>query len=329
MKLSAPLPIFDYEWKAKAVARQKILTKPLGSLGKLEEIASFLCGWQQTLTPRTEKAYTLIFAGNHGVTAQGVSAFPAKVTAQMVANFERGGAAINQLCQEIPSTLRVIPLSLENPTKDFTTQAAMSAQECEQAFEIGISSVPNDADILVIGEMGIGNTTVAAALAYALVGGKAADFVGAGTGIDDAGKKRKTEVIEKAVNLHRENLGDTLSILAHIGGREQAAMAGAIWQARQLQIPVILDGYVVTSAAATLVLIGKTALAHCLAGNLSVECGHKKLLDFLGLEPILTLNMRLGEGSGAQVALAIVRAAVATFTGMATFEEAAIAGKNI
>jgi nicotinate-nucleotide--dimethylbenzimidazole phosphoribosyltransferase len=328
MKLSAPLPAFDDEWMRSAVSRQNTLTKPLGSLGKLEEISSFLCGWQQTLTPRTEKAYTLIFAGNHGVTAQGISAFPAEVTAQMVGNFSNGGAAINQLCKEIPSTLRVIPLSLENPTKDFTVSPAMSADECTQAFEIGINSVPKDADILVIGEMGIGNTTVAAALAYALVGGKAADFVGAGTGIDDAGKKRKTEVIEKAVNLHRKNLGDTLSMLAHIGGREQAAMAGAIWQARQLRVPVILDGYVVTSAAATLILNDKTALAHCLAGHLSVECGHKKLLNFLGIEPILNLNMRLGEGSGAQVALAIVRAAVATFTGMATFEEAAVAGKN-
>jgi len=329
INLSLQQPAIDNVWVQEAVARLNNLTKPLGSLGRLEEIAAFMCGWQQSLQPKTEKAYTLIFAGNHGVTAQGVSAFPAEVTAQMVANFEAGGAAINQLCEAIPSILRVIPLSLEKPTTDFTTSPAMSADECAAAFQIGVDSVPQDADILVIGEMGIGNTTVAAALAYGLVGGNAADFVGAGTGVDEAGKIRKAEVIEKAVALHKENLSDTMSMLQHIGGREQAAMAGAIWQARALRIPVILDGYVVTAAAATLTLASKDALQHCLAGHLSVESGHKKLLNFLGLQPILNLNMRLGEGSGAQLALAIVRAALATFTNMATFEEAAVAGKNI
>ncbi len=322
------LTSFSQEWEAKARARLDSLTKPLGALGRLEDIAAFFCGWQETLAPRADKAYTLIFAGNHGVTAQGVSAFPPEVTAQMVENFEAGGAAINQLCKAIPSALRVIPLSLEKPTQDFTIAPAMSVEECAEAFQIGVDCVPSDAEVLVIGEMGIGNTTVAAALAYALVGGKAVDFVGAGTGVDSAGVSRKSQVIERAVALHRAKLGDTMSMLAHIGGREQAAMAGAIYRARELRIPVILDGFVVTSAAATLTLTDKDALAHCLAGHLSVEGGHRILLDFLGKKPLLDLGMRLGEGSGAQVALAVVRAALATFNNMATFAEAMVAGKN-
>ncbi len=246
----------------------------------------------------------------------------------MVANFENGGAAINQLCKAVPSALRVIPLSLDKPTKDFTQEAAMTMQECEQAFKVGMDSVPSDADILVIGEMGIGNTTVAATLAHAICGGVAADWVGAGTGIDEKAIVRKREVVAQAVALHKNNLSDTLEVLRHVGGRELAAMAGAIWQARKQRVPVLLDGYVVTAAAATMTLTAKDALAHCLAGHLSVEAGHKKLLEFLGMKPLLDLGMRLGEGSGAQVALAVVRCAVATFTGMATFAEAAVAGKS-
>ncbi len=322
------LSLFNVDIEKQARMRLDNLTKPQGSLGRLEDVAAWLCGWQQTLSPRSEKAYTLIFAGNHGVVAQGVSAFPAEVTVQMVANFENGGAAINQLCKAVPSALRVIPLSLDKPTKDFTQEAAMTMQECEQAFKVGMDSVPSDADILVIGEMGIGNTTVAATLAHAICGGVAADWVGAGTGIDEKAIVRKREVVAQAVALHKNNLSDTLEVLRHVGGRELAAMAGAIWQARKQRVPVLLDGYVVTAAAATMTLTAKDALAHCLAGHLSVEAGHKKLLEFLGMKPLLDLGMRLGEGSGAQVALAVVRCAVATFTGMATFAEAAVAGKS-
>lgn len=322
------LPKFDAAMEVRARARLDSLTKPQGSLGRLEDVAAWLCGWRQTLIPCTQKAYTLIFAGNHGVVAQGVSAFPSEVTVQMVANFEAGGAAINQLCEAVPSILRVIPLSLDISTKDFTKEPAMTAQECEEAFKIGMESVPQDADILIIGEMGIGNTTVAATLAHALCGGVAADFVGAGTGIDEKAITKKCEVVARAVALHKNNFSDTLAVLSHVGGRELAAMAGAIWQARQLRVPVILDGYVVTAAAATLTLTSKDSLEHCIAGHLSVEAGHKKLLEFLGMKALLDLGMRLGEGSGAQVALAIVRCAVATFTNMATFEEAMVATKE-
>lgn len=317
----------DTSFKA-ALTRLDNLTKPQGSLGRLENIAAWLCGWQRVEKPRAHKAYTLIFAGNHGITRQGVSAFPSEVTVQMVANFEAGGAAINQLCREVNSTLKVIALELDKPTKDFTEGPAMNEQECEEAFKAGMDSVPADADIIILGEMGIGNTTVAAALANALAGGDASDWVGTGTGIDEESIIRKRKAVSMAIDKHRANLGTTMSILQHVGGRELAAIAGAVWRARELRIPVLLDGYVVTAAAAVLQLTSKEALAHCLAGHLSVEPGHKKLLQFLGMKPILDLGMRLGEGSGAQVALAIVRCAVATFNGMATFEEAMVANRE-
>lgn len=321
------LPAFDAGMEAQARKRLDNLTKPQGSLGRLEDIASWMCGWQQKLTPKADKAHTLIFAGNHGVTKQGVSAFPAEVTAQMVANFANGGAAINQLCHAVASQLQVIPLSLESPTEDFTNAPAMSAQECADAFAVGMQSVPVVADILVLGEMGIGNTTAAAALACAVAGGKAVDWVGAGTGINTQTLALKCKVVDKALALHREHLGGALSLLQHVGGRELAALAGAVWRARELRIPVILDGYVVTAAAAMLTRVHPDMLSHCIAGHVSVEPGHAKLLDFLKMKPLLDLGMRLGEGSGAQVALAVVRCALATYNHMATFESAQVANK--
>ena len=322
------LPAFDKKFELQALQHSDQLTKPQGSLGRLEDIAVWMCGWQRTLKPRDDKAYTLIFAGNHGVTKQGVSAFPPEVTVQMVANFANGGAAINQLCKAIPSTLRVIPLSLENPTQDFTVAPAMTAEECAEAFDMGVQSVPADADIVILGEMGIGNTTAAAAVACAVVGGSAHDWVGSGTGIDTDTLIRKRQVVDKAMALHRGKLNGALAILQHVGGRELAAIAGAVWRARELGIPVILDGYVVTAAAAALTQVHPDMLAHCLAGHKSVEIGHQRLLDALKMKPLLDLNMRLGEGSGAQLALAVVRAAVAAFTQMATFASAQVAGKD-
>ena len=322
------LPAFDKKFELQALQHSDQLTKPQGSLGRLEDIAVWMCGWQRTLKPRDDKAYTLLFAGTHGVTKQGVSAFPPEVTVQMVANFANGGAAINQLCKAIPSTLRVIPLSLENPTQDFTVAPAMTAEECAEAFDMGVQSVPADADIVILGEMGIGNTTAAAAVACAVVGGSAHDWVGSGTGIDTDTLIRKRQVVDKAMALHRGKLNGALAILQHVGGRELAAIAGAVWRARELGIPVILDGYVVTAAAAALTQVHPDMLAHCLAGHKSVEIGHQRLLDALKMKPLLDLNMRLGEGSGAQLALAVVRAAVAAFTQMATFASAQVAGKD-
>ena len=322
------LPVLDRTVETAARKHLDELTKPQGSLGRLEDVAAWLCGWQRTLKPRTEKAYTLVFAGNHGVTQQGISAFPAEVTVQMVANFAHGGAAINQLCNAIPSTLRVIPLSLEKPTQDFTLAPAMTMDECLEAFHKGVDSVPQDADILILGEMGIGNTTVAAALANAVGGGAAADWVGIGTGVSLHALERKREVVNEAITLHRSNMKGPLSILQHVGGRELAAIAGAVWRARELRVPVILDGYVVTAAVAPLSVASPDLLSHCIAGHVSVEPGHKKLLELLKMNALLDLGMRLGEGSGAQVALGVVRAAVATFIHMATFASAAVAGRS-
>jgi nicotinate-nucleotide--dimethylbenzimidazole phosphoribosyltransferase len=318
----------DESFVQQARTRLDHLTKPQGSLGRLEDIAAWVCGWQRTLTPRTHNAHTLIFAGNHGVAAQGVSAFPAEVTAQMVDNFSRGGAAINQLCQAVPSSLHVIPLMLETPTQDFSTAPAMNESECADAFNTGANAVPKDADIVIIGEMGIANTTSAAALAYGLFGGHAALWVGRGTGIDDARLTHKCDVVEKAYALHAAYLGSTMALLSRLGGREMAAMAGAVARARDLRIPVILDGYVATAAAATLTRDHPAALAHCISGHVSAEPGHRLLLEKLDMLPLLQLNMRLGEGSGAQIALAIVRASIAAFTGMATFESASVSGKH-
>lgn len=321
------LPSIDEHFVQAARTRLDCLTKPRASLGRLEDLAAFMCGWQQKATPSAERATTLIFAGNHGVAARGVSAFPAEVTAQMVANFEAGGAAISQLCRAIPSDLKVTAIKLDTPTHDFTTAPAMSPDECDEAWHAGRNAVPADAHILLIGEMGIGNTTPAAAIAHFLGGGHTKDWVGRGTGIEDATLKRKCEVVETAVTLHTPSITSTRQLLACLGGRELAAMAGAIMQARRLRIPVILDGYVSTTAAATLTLDHPDALEHCLSGHCSVEPGHIKLLEKLKLEPLLNLNMRLGEASGAQLALAIVRAALATFNGMATFDSAGVSDR--
>ena len=321
--LARTLPAFSEPHAMMARARQGQLTKPPGSLGRLEDIAVWLSGWQATERPRLERVLTVLFAGNHGVAAKGVSAYPAEVTAQMVINFERGGAAVNQLCKLAGSELKVYPLSLDKPTADFTETPAMSMEEALEAFNTGFSAVTKS-DLLVLGEMGIGNTTPSAALAHIVVGGDAAKWAGRGTGIDDQGLKRKAEVIKAGVDKHKAHCKTTLETLRRLGGREHAAMAGAIVRARLERIPVLLDGYVVTSAAATLTLSAPDFLAHCLAGHVSAESGHTLLLKHLKLEPLLNLGMRLGEGSGALVALPILRAAVATHNGMATFADAGV-----
>ena len=321
--LAANLPAFSEPHANIARARQAELTKPAGSLGRLEGIAIWLSGWQALERPRAEQVLTLLFAGNHGVAARGVSAFPPEVTKQMVLNFEHGGAAVNQLCTLIGAELRVYPLSLDKPTVDFTTAPAMSMDEVLEAFNVGFSAV-TPADLLVLGEMGIGNTTPSAALACVIAGGKAADWVGRGTGVDDEGIAIKEEVVNAGLTLHKAEATDTLELLRRLGGREHSAMAGAIARARQLRIPVILDGYVVTSAAAALTLANPDFLAHCIAGHVSAESAHIRLLKALKMEPLLNLNMRLGEASGALVAVPIVRAAVATHNGMATFFSASV-----
>lgn len=298
------------------------LTKPPGALGRLEDLAIWYAGWRGDAQPQITAPQVIVFAGNHGVCAQGVSAFPPEVTVQMVANFEHGGAAINQLSKAFGAKMDVYPLSLETPTADFTTAPAMTEDEFIVALQTGWNAVDPDADLLVTGEMGIGNTTSAAAVATAVLGGEAADWTGRGTGVDDAGLARKTDVVARGLALHATT--DPLEALRCLGGRELAAMAGAIAAARHHRIPVILDGFICSAAAAALHKAVDGALDHAVAGHLSAEGAHQRLLDALGKEPLLRLGLRLGEGSGAALAIGVLKGAVACHSGMATFAEAGV-----
>ena len=318
------LPRPDEAATAAARARQAMLTKPPGSLGRLEDIAVFLAGWQGCERPRIERARVAIFAGNHGVAARGVSAFPAAVTAEMVRNFEAGGAAINALAAAAGLELMVVPLSLDRPTADFTVGPAMGEAECLDALNAGAAVVTDNLDLLVLGEMGIANSTAAAALCARSFGGDAADWVGRGTGVDVAGLARKVEVVDAGLARHANAQVTPFETLRRVGGREIAAIAGAIVAARRQRVPVVLDGFIGCAAAAPLAAAKASIVDHCLAGHCSAEQGHARLLDRLGLDPLLRLGMRLGEGSGAAVAVSVIRAAVATHAQMATFAEAAV-----
>lgn len=321
--LSAP-PAQDTVARAAAQDRNAQLTKPPGALGRLEDIAVWMAGWQGRAIPSASKPQVLIFAGNHGIAARGVSAFPAEVTAQMVANFQRGGAAINQLSRLFGASMTVHALDLDRPTADFTHSPALTEADLLAALSTGWNAVDPNADLLVTGEMGIANTTSAAALAAALLGGQGQDWVGHGTGVDAQGLVRKTATVQAGLDLHAPLLSDPLQALRCLGGREIAAMAGAIASARAHRIPVVLDGFICCAAALVLHACQPGALDHCLAGHVSAESGHARLLSALGKEPLLSLGLRLGEGSGAALALGVVQAAVACHGGMATFAEAGV-----
>jgi nicotinate-nucleotide--dimethylbenzimidazole phosphoribosyltransferase len=300
------------------------LTKPPGSLGRLEEIALWYAGWRGDARPRITAPQIAIFAGNHGVAARGVSAFPSEVTVQMVANFNAGGAAVNQLAGAFGARLTVHPLSLDQPTADFTIVPAMTEAELLAALSAGWQAVDPAADLLVVGEMGIGNTTSAAAMGCALFGGAPEDWVGQGTGVDAAGLSRKAEVVAAGLDCHADALTDPMEVLRRLGGREIAAMAGAIARARVARIPVLLDGFITCAAAAVLARAVPGALDHCLAGHRSAEAAHGRMLEALGKEPILSLGLRLGEGSGGALAIGVVQGALACHSGMATFAEAGV-----
>ncbi len=320
--LAGDLPETDGVALAACRGREPQLTKPAGSLGRLEEITEWLCAWQGRHPPQLGRPACVVFAGNHGVAARGVSAFPAEVTAQMVANFQRGGAAINQLCKAFGTELAVVALDLNRPTADFTRQPAMTEEECVAAFAAGMAAVHADMDLLCLGEMGIANTTPAAAIACTLYGGEAAVWTGRGTGVADEALARKIAVVDEAVRLHAGH--DALELLRRLGGRELAAMAGAIFAARLRRVPVLLDGYVCTASAAVLEALRPGALDHCLVAHVSAEPGHQRLLDRIGKRPLLDFGMRLGEASGAALVVGLVRAAVACHTGMATFGQAGV-----
>ena len=322
------LPGPDLEAGTAAALREAQLTKPAGALGRLEDLVQWLATWQGKHPPSAGHPRTAVFAGNHGVAARGVSAYPADVTAQMVQNFISGGAAVNQLCRMVDADLRVYEMALDQPTADFTTTPAMSEEDCALAMAYGMMAVEPGIDVIALGEMGIGNTAAAAALCCGLFGGSAADWVGPGTGVAGAALQRKTAIVDAAVALHRPQASDAFDMLRRLGGRELAAIAGAVIAARRGRVPVVLDGYACTAAAAVLFAADPHALDHCVVAHRSAEPGHARLLDRIGKPPLLDLGMRLGEASGATLALALFKAAVACHTGMATFAEAGVSGKE-
>ena len=305
-------------------ARDAQLTKPAGTLGRLEEIAEWLAAWQGR-APAVTRPLVAVFAGNHGVVARGVAAYPPSVTRSMVDNFAAGGAAINQICVAHDLSLKVFDLALDVPTGDITIEAALDERDCAATMAFGMEAIAGGTDLLCVGEMGIGNTTSAAAMLCALHSGEAADWVGPGAGADDAQMTRKREAVEAALATHRNHLDDPLEVLRRLGGREIAAMAGAILAARFQRVPVLIDGFVATAAASVLHRANPAALDHCMLAHVSAEPAHRRAVEALGKRPILDLDMRLGEGSGAALAAGVVKAAALCHTGMATFEQAGVA----
>lgn len=322
-------PPADQEAVAAVRNRDANLTKPAGSLGRLEEIAEWLAAWQGNPTPTVTRPLVAVFAGNHGIAEKGVSAFPPSVTQAMVENFAAGGAAINQLCVAYDLGLKIFDLALTVPTPDVTEEDAFDAQGLAATMAFGMESIAGGTDLLCLGEMGIANTTIASILYYALYGGKVEDWVGVGTGVDDEGLQRKRDAVEAAVTriggpISQSGL-DPFEVMRRVGGRELAAIAGAIIAARHQRIPVIIDGFVVTASAAILHAVDSSMVEHCLFSHHSAEAAHGSVLEQMGKKPLLDLGMRLGEGSGAALAAGIVKAAAQTHSGMATFEQASVA----
>jgi nicotinate-nucleotide--dimethylbenzimidazole phosphoribosyltransferase len=345
----------DAAASAAVAARLDRLTKPPGSLGRLEALARQLAGITGLEQPRVDHPAIVVFAADHGVTAHGVSAYPSDVTAQMVANFVGGGAAINVLGRlsgaevvvvdvgvagPIPGVdplaissrggARLVPARVADGTRDMASEPAMTREEATAAIEVGRSAarelISGGVDLLAVGEMGIGNTTAASALAAVLTGRPPAEVTGRGTGLDDPAVRHKVLVIERALELHRPDPADPVAVLAAIGGLEIAALVGAILATAEARVPVVLDGFITGAAALIAAALAPAVPARLIASHRSAEPGHRIVLEQLGLRPLLDLELRLGEGSGAALALPLVRAAVSILAGMATFDDAGVAG---
>lgn len=309
--------------------REARLSKPLGSLGKLEDIAQWLAAWSGKAKPQIMRPLVAVFAGNHGVLAQGVSSQPQSLTMDMVNNFAAGGAPINQICIANDLGLKVFDLALEHPTEDITVKPAMDERSCAATMAFGMEAIAGGTDLLCIGEMGVGNTTIAAAIALALFGGQAEDWVSPGAGEDESVLAAKIDAVRKAVALNDGQLRDPLEVLRRLGGRELAAITGAILAARAEKIPVIIDGYVASAAAAILLAMNGSALDHCLFSHVSPEKGHRLLLEKMGKQPLLDLNISMGSGTGAALAAGIVKAAAQCHVATATAEDAGMNGRTV
>lgn len=307
-------------------AREAALTKPPGSLGRLEAIAEWLTAVTGAAPPKVERPRVVVFAASHGVADEGVSAYPSSVNAQMLAAFREGKAAINQICGAAGIGLSVFDLAVDVPSGNIAAEDAFASErDCAATMAFGLEGIAGNVDCLGLGEMGIGNTTVAAAVFAALWGGGGAAWCGAGTGVAGEALARKVAVVDRAVaRLGGES--DPLAILRGVGGRDVAAMVGAILAARSQKVPVVVDGFVATAAAAVVHALSPAAISHCLFAHRSAEAGHGAALERLGAAPLLDLSMRLGEGTGAALAIGIVRAAAACHSGMATFGEAGVDG---
>lgn len=330
----------DSRWIERARTRQLELTKPPGSLGRLEEVANRLAAIQGTLTPTADRARIVLFAADHGVCAEGVNPYPQAVTAQMVANFLHGGAAINALARTASVKLEIvdagvahdIPLGdglvrrpIGRGTANFCTGPAMTEEQATAALALGVEQSEGDDDLLGMGEMGIANTTAASAVAAALTGLEPAAVIGRGTGADDATMARKRSAVERALELHGPHLHGPLDILQRLGGFEIGAIAGLCLGAAARRCAVLVDGFIATAAAALAVRFHPAVRDYLIPAHRSTEPGHAPLLEMIGHRPLLDLEMRLGEGTGAAMAVPVVRAAVAAFTGMATFASAGVA----
>jgi nicotinate-nucleotide--dimethylbenzimidazole phosphoribosyltransferase len=302
-------------------ARAADILRPAGALARFDEVAAWVAEWQGSPRPAVRKPAALIFAADHGVAAAGVSKYPVDVTAAMLAAYRAGKSTVSAFAAVAGATVEAIDVGVGRPTGDIRFEPAMSKDRFEEACTAGRHAVERlDADLLVLGEMGIGNTTAAAAVAAALAGGDVASWVGRGTGVDDEGLNRKREAVQQAVD-RVAGLLDPLEVLREVGGAELVAMAAAIVAARFRRLPVLIDGYVVTASALPLALGHSGALDHCLAGHCSSEPGHRRLLERLGKAPLLDLEMRLGEGSGAMAAVPLVAMACAGIAEVPTFGE--------
>jgi len=341
--LIGAIPPLDRGAMDAARARQDQLTKPAGSLGRLEELSIRLAGMTGRVRPSFASAAVIVGAGDHGITAEGVSAFPSEVTGQMVQNFLAGGAAINVLARQAGARVVVVDFGVASDlagfdglvhakvapgTRNFAREAAMSAEEAVRAISAGATVVANEAvqglDIVCLGEMGIGNTTPASAITAALTAQPVSLVTGRGTGVDDATFRHKVEVIEGALALHQLGTGDPGGVLAAVGGFEIAGLVGVILAASARRIPVIVDGFITGAAALVAARLAPASAEYMIASHVSVECGHAVILEQLGVRALVNLGMRLGEGSGAALALPIVRAAAALLDEMATFGEAGV-----
>ncbi len=341
----APVAQLDTAAQEQARERQLQLTKPPGALGRLEDLAVQLAGWQSSSAPQLEHLWISVFAGDHGVVAEGVSAAPQAVTGQMLRNFASGGAAINVMARQLGATLDLRNLGLAKPieslaavqtlniapgTANFLHEPAMSAEQCQQALLAGrdalADAVQQGSQLFIAGEMGIGNTTAACAMACLLLDLPVAALVGPGTGVAGDALQHKAAVIEQAVRRHAPTCHSPLDVLTRVGGLEIAAITGAYLAAAQQGLPMLVDGYICSVAALCAARMNPACREWMLFGHRSAEPGHGAILAALAAEPLLDLSMRLGEGTGAAVSVPLLRMACALHQQMATFAEAAVAG---